>query len=122
VLGPPARARIGWAHRLVLAGWLLVALGGARSASARGAEPACRYTPELAQQLYAAHPEADLDGDGTLSREEACDLQAQLQNAPQRSTVDTTFLAEPLCCNCDEAEVYSRPETVSCQKSEGVER
>ena len=33
-----------------------------------------------------------------------------------------TLLAEPLCCNCDGPEVYSSPETVSCQKVEGVAR
>ena len=126
VLGPPARARIGLLHRLVLIGWFFVALGGARTASARGQEPVCRYTPEMAHALFAAYPEADLDGDGQLSREEACDLQAELQNAsrlsPQPDEELATLLAEPLCCNCDEAEVYSSPETASCQTSEGVER
>ncbi|HEY5925832.1 MAG TPA: M56 family metallopeptidase [Kofleriaceae bacterium] len=126
VLGPPARARIGLVHRLVLVGWFFVALGGARTASARSQEPVCRYTPEMAQALFAAYPEADLDGDGQLSREEACDLQAELQNS-SRSSPDheqplATLLAEPLCCNCDEAEVYSSPETASCQTIEGVER
>lgn len=126
VLGPPARPRIGVVHRLVLAGWFVLALGGARSASARGQEQVCRYTPEMASALYAAYPHADLDGDGVLSREEACDLQAELQNAsrlaPRAEEQLATFLAEPLCCNCDGPEVYSSPETVTCQKLEGVAR
>src|SRR6185369_8780360 len=63
VLGPPARARIGLPYRLVLAAWFVVALGGARTAAARGREPVCRYTEEIAAALYAAYPQADLDGD-----------------------------------------------------------
>jgi beta-lactamase regulating signal transducer with metallopeptidase domain len=124
VLGPPARARIGVAYRLVLVAWFVVALGGARTATARGHEPVCRYTPEMADALYAAYPEADVDGDGRLSRDEACDLKAGLQNStrisPQAEAELATLLAEPLCCNCDGAEVYSSQETASCQKVEGV--
>jgi beta-lactamase regulating signal transducer with metallopeptidase domain len=126
VLGPPARARIGILHRAVLAAWFVLALGGARTASARGEVEVCHYTPEMADALFAAYPEADLDGDGRLSRDEACDLQADLVNASRLSPAAeaelATLLAEPLCCNCDGAEVYSSPETVSCPKAEGVER
>ena len=54
------------------------------------------------------------------------DLQAELQNASRLTPEDeaelATLLAEPLCCNCDGAEVYSAPETASCQKVEGVTR
>jgi hypothetical protein len=78
----------------------------------------------MAEALYAAYPDADVDGDGVLSRDEACDLQAELQNTtrlpPQAEEQLATFLAEPLCCNCDGPEVYSSPETVTCQKVEGV--
>jgi beta-lactamase regulating signal transducer with metallopeptidase domain len=126
VLGPPARARIGLPHRLVLGAWFVVALGGARTAAARGHEPVCRYTEQMAEALYAAYPQADLDGDGRLSREEACDLQAELQNAsrmsPQPQPELATLLAEPLCCNCDGPEVYSAPAPTTCQNAEGVER
>jgi hypothetical protein len=119
----------------VLIAWIAVALGGARTARARGHEPVCRYTPEMAGALLAAYPHADLDGDGYLSRDEACDLQATLTSTSRAQqsadyAFDTsspdpelaTLLAEPLCCNCDELEVYSSPETASCQKVEGVER
>ena len=126
VLGPPARARMGIVYRLVLVAWMLVALGGARTAAARGHEEVCRYTPQMAEALYTAYPQADLDGDGQLSRDEACDLQAELANASRRSPEPepevATLLAEPLCCNCDEAEVYSSLETASCSKVEGADR
>jgi beta-lactamase regulating signal transducer with metallopeptidase domain len=123
VLGPPTRARLGLVHRLALVAWLVLALGGARTATARGNTEVCQYTPELASALFAAYPEADLDGDGQLSRDEACDLQFELQNASRLSAEAeshlATMLAEPLCCNCDDTDVYSATETVSC---EGVER
>src|SRR5439155_15667025 len=46
VLGPPARSGLGAIHKLALAAWIVVALGGARRAEARG--EVCKYTPELA--------------------------------------------------------------------------
>lgn len=131
VLGPPARARIGLAHGVVLAAWFVLALGGARSASARERAEVCRYTPEMAQALFAAYPHADRDGDGQLSRDEACGLRAELQSSsrppaagisPETEQELEALLAEPLCCNCSGLEVYSGPETASCQKVEGVER
>ncbi len=116
VLGPPVRAKLGAAHKVAIAAWSLVALGGARTAEARGDHPACLFTPQLAAQLYVAHPEADRDGDGALSRDEACELQAELRARLEAGTLAATpadplaaleaerLVAEPLCCNCDEAE------------------
>jgi beta-lactamase regulating signal transducer with metallopeptidase domain len=78
VLAAPVHARYGMRHKLALAVWMVVALGGSRRASAHS-HPICTYTPALAAQLYVSHPEADLDGDGTLSRDEACELQAELR-------------------------------------------
>jgi beta-lactamase regulating signal transducer with metallopeptidase domain len=118
VLGPPVHARLGRAQRIALALWGVMALGGARAASAHGDRPSCKYTPELAQALLASHPEADLDGDGVLSRDEACELQAAMrrhaddltsQLDPAEEADFETFLAEPLCCNCDQPEANSRP-------------
>jgi beta-lactamase regulating signal transducer with metallopeptidase domain len=122
VLGPPVRARLSWIHRIALVAWVAVALGGARSASARGRTEVCIYTPRMAEALFHAYPEADLDGDGLLSRDEACDLTAELRREPElRSSMSpeaeaelATLLAEPLCCNCDGQEVYSSPETTTC--------
>ncbi|MDB4953085.1 MAG: peptidase BlaR1, partial [Myxococcales bacterium] len=124
VLGPPARARMGWALRTGLALWIVVALGGARTASARGEHQVCKFTPQLAEALFLAHPEADLDGDGVLSRDEACDLQSELRRRVMESQLGPetesgqelkSLLEEPLCCNCDRGEAYSSPEVASCQ-------
>ena len=84
---------------------------------------ACRYNVALAEALYLAHPEADLDGDGVLSREEACELQADMRRraAEQTSPLDPaaeaelqSLLAEPLCCNHDRGSAYSSAEDASC--------
>src|SRR6185436_14795402 len=80
LLSPAPRGRPGAAHGLALLAWAAVALGGARTADARGDHGACRYTPQLAEALRLAHPEADLDGDGVVSREEACEYQAELRH------------------------------------------
>jgi bla regulator protein BlaR1 len=128
VLSAPQRARVGTLHRALIVAWVLLALGGARSAEARGVA-VCRYTPALAEALYLAHPEADLDGDGALSRDEACELQADLRRhaAELASTLDAageaelqSLLAEPLCCNHDRGGAYSsaHPDDASCH-SEG---
>jgi bla regulator protein blaR1 len=107
VLGPPARARMSWLQRIAFVAWVVVALGGARSASARNRAEACHYTPQLGIALYSSYPEADLDGDGMLSRTEACDLQAELKRdrqdlssrlTPAAEEELQTLLAEPLCC------------------------
>ncbi|HEX4452727.1 MAG TPA: M56 family metallopeptidase [Kofleriaceae bacterium] len=128
VLGPPSHARLGRVQRIALVAWGILALGGARSASAHGDRPSCKYTPELAQALLASHPEADLDGDGVLSRDEACELQASMRRRADELTSQLdpadqaeleTFLAEPLCCNCDQPEANSRP--ASCPEI-GVSR
>jgi hypothetical protein len=63
-----------------LAAWTALALGGASRASAASSRgEVCIYTAELASSLLAAHPEADRDGDGVLTRAEACELQAELR-------------------------------------------
>jgi beta-lactamase regulating signal transducer with metallopeptidase domain len=125
VLGPSSHARTSRWQRAALVGWIVLALGGARTAAAHPARVACRYTPQLALTLYASYPAADLDGDGQLSREEACGLQAELRRkeienksrvVPASSAELESFLEEPLCCNCDPAEANSRPDVASCSK------
>lgn len=136
VLGPPARGRLGLGHRVALLAWVAVALGGARTAVARGEHVACRYTPALAEALLLAHPEADLDGNGVLSRDEACEFQAELrrrvdvpEGANLVSRLDESLLTEPLCCNCDRGAGDSAPGTAwiekpsdTCSSDEGVRR
>jgi beta-lactamase regulating signal transducer with metallopeptidase domain len=128
VLGPPARARLGVVHRVAIAAFALVALGGARPAQARAHADICRYDAQLAEALFAAYPDADRDGDGTLSYDELCDLQATLRRqlgddvphvAPGADA--QTLLDEPRCCNCFEAEVYSRLQTATCTNGSGAE-
>jgi beta-lactamase regulating signal transducer with metallopeptidase domain len=115
----PVRARYGVVHKLALAVWAVLALGGARSASAHG-RATCTYSPRLAQALYVSYPEYDFDGDGTLSRDEACELQTVLrkQKVELSSPLDPdseTLLSEPLCCNCDRGGAYSTlEENASC--------
>jgi hypothetical protein len=108
VLAAPPRPRVSLAAGLGLIAWIALALGGARTAAARGHAPACVYTAALAAALRQAHPEADLDGDGVLSRDEACELQAGLRRAaeagPDPIAADRSLLAEPLCCNCQAGE------------------
>jgi beta-lactamase regulating signal transducer with metallopeptidase domain len=117
VLGPPARARLGALHRVALAAWIALALGGAREVEAR--PQVCHYSPELAFALYLAHPEADLDGDGALSRDEACQFQNEMRQVagelashldPEAEAELETLLSEPLCCNSDQAGAYSSAE------------
>lgn len=112
VLGPPARARLGWPLRIALLGWIALALGGARQASAHVHGEACHYTPALGLALYVSYPQADLDGDGLLSRAEACDLQAELRRdrqelasrlTPQADEELRSLLEEPLCCSSNGA-------------------
>jgi beta-lactamase regulating signal transducer with metallopeptidase domain len=120
VLASPGRARYGALHKLALVAWVVLALGGARRASAQG-HAICTYTPQLAAQLYVSHPEADLDGDGTLSRDEACELQAELRHQKEvlSSPLDPeaeTLLSEPLCCKSPRGGAYSTPDNASCLK------
>jgi beta-lactamase regulating signal transducer with metallopeptidase domain len=110
VLGPPMRSRLGLVHVVALLVWIPVALGGARSAEARGVET-CVYTTQLAEALRQAHPEADADRDGVLSHDEACEFQAEIRRTTTASGPVTPIdeataglLAEPLCCNCQTSE------------------
>lgn len=128
VLGPPARARMSHLHRVIVAGFALLALGGARTASAKAAPDACVYTAQMAAALYDAFPDADRDGDGVLSRDEACDLQATLRRVPEERSsrfsadaeieIQTLLATEGLC----EPDPYASPDTTTCHKAEGATR
>ncbi len=122
VLGSPARARMSRFNVVVVLGFAVLALGGARRARAAHPAEACQYTPQLASALLSAFPTADVDGDGTLSRDEACDLQLELRRLPEEERVSRiatsdevhvqTLLAEPICIQ----------EAPTCQKAEGTDR
>lgn len=123
VLDRRARAGVGPVGLVVLAGWVVVGLGGARSEAARREAAVCVFSTEVATTLLAAHPEADADGDGTLSRAEACDLQAELRKRVDDPIAEVSeesslsaedlavraALAEPICCNCQGGEGMSSP-------------
>jgi hypothetical protein len=120
VLGPPAHARLAWRHRAAVGAWAALALGGARVAHGDADRPACHYTAALAEALYLAHPEADLDGDGVLSRDEACELQAELRRhngelaSRPEEPGDEALLSESLCCNCERPGANSGAVDASC--------
>lgn len=93
-----------------LGAWTLVALGGARAARGEAA-PAkvCHYSQAMADALYASHPEADLDGDGTLTRDEACGFELGRRAAIVAAepgladfVPEGSLDPEHLCCNCTE--------------------
>ncbi|MCX5746464.1 MAG: M56 family metallopeptidase [Proteobacteria bacterium] len=127
VLAARARRGFGPIHALGLLAWIALSLGGARSAAARG-EPVCQYSSHMAEVLRALHPEADLDGDGVLSRGEACEFQAELRRrvtepstgelVSRLAVEEQDLLAEPLCCNCESFQGQPSPLTVdpSCQQ------
>jgi hypothetical protein len=119
VLAPPVAARMTRAHKLGVAGFALLALGGARTAHAHAAPPPCTYTPQIAAALYSAHPEADLDGDGVLSRDEACEFQAELRRqAAAASPAGDVSVPEPLYCRSDSEVGPTAPES-SCHQGDG---
>jgi beta-lactamase regulating signal transducer with metallopeptidase domain len=121
VLGPVERPRLSRVHKLALLAWVVLALGGARRASAHAPREVCVYTPQIAEALREAYPEADADHDGVVSHTEACEFQAVQRKHPAAAS---PILAEPLCCNCGESEGLSSPLTTdaSCRSEEGVSR
>jgi hypothetical protein len=101
------RAGLGAPGIVLLAGWGVVALGGASSAEARAASApvSCNFTPQLAAEILSAHPEADLDGDGELTRAEACDFQLEWERQaadPDAVSLpdDSPFLGDALRLQC----------------------
>ena len=142
--GPPRTAGSARCTGWSLVAWIAVALGGARTAAARGEHATCKYTPAFAEALRQLHPEADRDGDGVLSRDEACAFQAELRHRVEQppgadqvsrldrtelDAFDETLLTEPLCCNCDRGAEDSAPgapwieqRSDTCPSDEGVSR
>ena len=115
----PARAGLGRAGALVVGAWALIGLTGAASSASPHApeRPVCRFTPEVASSIMAAFPEAELDGDGALSRDEVCDFQLELRRRhgdealaslpddlgrelSADGALASALASEDLCCNC----------------------
>jgi beta-lactamase regulating signal transducer with metallopeptidase domain len=76
-----ARPRLGRVSAVVLAVWALLSLGSTRHAEAGGGTPECVLTADMVAQLLQHFPEADLDRDGVLTREEMCAHRARIQRA-----------------------------------------
>jgi beta-lactamase regulating signal transducer with metallopeptidase domain len=107
ILDRRARAGIGPAGAAVVGAFAVVGLAGASApvAGVAAAEP-CVYDRDAGASILAAYPQADRDGDGHLTRDEACDFQAELA---AKAPADTLALAgdgvsEPICCNCPGSE------------------
>lgn len=96
--------RVG-AAAVVLGGAL--ALGGAVGRDSPAGAVACDYDASMARALREVHPEADLDGDGALARDEACALQEQLRRAALQgleSGAEQARWLPQLCCDCSSDE------------------
>ncbi len=94
-------------------GAVAVALGGALALGGAVGQPppvgpvACDYDASIARALREVHPEADLDGDGALARDEACALQEQLRRAALQGVETGAEQARwlpQLCCDCSSEE------------------
>jgi hypothetical protein len=77
----PVTAGVGLPGVVAIGAWAAFALTGAGDASAddRPRPTVCVFSPEIALAILQAHPTADVDGDGELSRTEACDFQQALR-------------------------------------------
>jgi beta-lactamase regulating signal transducer with metallopeptidase domain len=76
----PVAAGVGAPGVLAIGAWAAVALTGAGDARAAAPRPTvCLFSPEIATAILHAHPTADVDGDGALSRNEACEFQQALR-------------------------------------------
>jgi beta-lactamase regulating signal transducer with metallopeptidase domain len=83
------RPALGGRGRLAVLGFtLLAAVASARADTAEEAAPAqCSFDPGVVSQILSAYPEADRDGDGSLSVEEVCAHQLRMK----RKIVDGVF-------------------------------
>lgn len=91
-----ARAGIGRAGALGLAGLIALALPAARVAAAEPAPEAvdCQITPGVGERILATHPDADRDGDGILSRDEICAHQRRMQQRLAEAAVRADVLVD----------------------------
>lgn len=93
----PRRAGHGPLGAVAVLLFAAVGLTGARAATATAGplpERPCYFTPAIAAEIMASHPEADLDGDGALTRAEVCDYQQVLRRRYVES-VATEMVVDP---------------------------
>ena len=144
-LARPRRAGIGVIGASAVAGFALIGLtgpGAARAASPDSPERVCVFTPELAAEILVSYPEADVDGDGALSRTEVCDFQHALRRrfvdlslgdlavepavrdqlatalsmrALPVSVIDemSPLASDDLCCDCSAPSIHGQPAELS---------
>lgn len=111
-------AGVGAAGALAVALFAALGLtGAAANASVAAPRPkVCLFTPEVASSIMASFPEADVDGDGALSRDEVCEFQAVMRKRMETdpppldpagalalaSVLDegSGLASDELCCNC----------------------
>lgn len=79
LLAGASRPGLGLVTGTVVMVWALLSLGTTRGAQAQEVAPECEIAPDLLARLLTHYPEADMDGDGVLTREEACAHQRRLQ-------------------------------------------
>lgn len=128
----PVHAGLGIVGAVAVAGFGVVGLSSAATAAdprAVTTARVCVFTPEVAAEIMTSYPEADVDGDGALTRAEVCDFQQAIRRrfvdeALGSSTVDRTardrlagalpmstlpaqiideaspLASDQLCCNC----------------------
>ncbi len=102
-LALPRKTRIDAGGLALLGVWLTLAAFSFR-AQAQTNERPCSYSAELAESLLASHPEADLNADGSLSRDEVCGFEQAREIAPLAIASDlddrAVQLLASMCCNC----------------------
>jgi beta-lactamase regulating signal transducer with metallopeptidase domain len=87
--------RLGRMRAAAVAVWAALCLAGAARAS-RAAIPVgqeCALDPELMAQILASHPDADTDGDGQLSQDEACAHQQRMRQRLVDHVIDAELVS-----------------------------
>lgn len=94
----PSRPHLTRISAAVVLLWALLSLGSTRGARAAGHAPECVITADMVAHLFQRFPEADRDGDGVLTAEEACAhwerIQRVLDNSDAGGVVDDPAPAE----------------------------
>lgn len=91
-----ARAGLGKLGAVAVAALVVLALPATRLASADPSPEAidCTITPGVGERILASHPDADRDGDGTLSRDEICAHQRRMQRLLRDAAVRADVLVD----------------------------